>query len=67
MSAPKQPGAEHIYLCKYWTEHSEEYSFAMIYTDKMPKLGKVYKKFKENYKKREEYNSIIDYSNGNKH
>ena len=74
---------EHIYLCKYWTEQSGQYPFDIIYTDNMPKLVKVYDQFKDNYKKREEYQneienphatplrdpllSVTDYSNGNKH
>ena len=74
---------EHIYLCKYWTEQSEQYSFNNIYTDNMPKLVKVFCQFKDNYKKRKEFieeietphaipirdplYSVKDYSNGNKH
>ena len=51
---------KHIYLCKQWTEQSEQYAFEMIYTDNMPKLVKVYKRFKECYKKREEFKTEIE-------
>jgi hypothetical protein len=51
---------KHIYICKYWSDQSEDTEFNMIYTDNMPKLVKVYKQFQVNYKRREEFNNNIE-------
>ena len=73
---------KHIYTCKIWNQESEQNCFEEIYKENMPKLVKVYKRFRKNYIKREEYHnekenshailrdplfSVTDDGNGNKH
>ena len=47
--------SQHIYICKYWTDKSEQMPFEMIYSENTPKIVQVYKQFKINYKLREDY------------
>ena len=45
----------HVYLCTYWNTEKEEIEYNMIYTYHISQLVKVYKRFEQNYQKREKY------------
>ena len=45
----------HVYICKYWNTEKEEIEYDRIFTDNISQLAKVYKRFQQNYQKRENY------------
>ena len=45
----------HVYICKYWNTEKEEIECNRKFTDNISQLAKVYKRFQQNYQKRENY------------
>ena len=45
----------HIYVCQYWNNTNENVDCDLIFTDNMKQLKKVYNRFVQSYKNRENY------------
>ena len=45
----------HVYSCRHWNNENEEVKYENIFTDNIHNQVIVYKRFKENYEKRERY------------
>ena len=45
----------HVYTCTYWNTEKEEIEYDRIFTDNISQLAKVYKRFQQNYQKKEKY------------
>ena len=43
----------HVYICTYWNIEKEEIEYDSIFTDNISQIVKVYKRFQQNYQKRE--------------
>ena len=46
---------KHIYVCQYWNTTDENVDYDLIFTDNMKQLKKVYNRFVQSYKNRENY------------
>ena len=45
----------HVYSCRHWNNENEKVKYENIFTDNIHNQVIVYKRFKENYEKRERY------------
>ena len=45
----------HIYVCQYWNKTNENEDYDLIFTDNIKQLKKVYNRFVQSYKNRENY------------
>ena len=45
----------HVYICTYWNIEKEEIEYDRIFTDNVSQIVKAYKRFQQNYHKRENY------------